>query len=684
MGFCPSLIRLTKDFLQARSTTFQLGDFQSEPKSLTIGLPQGSPLSVILYILYNTPLLRQADDEPNTISLGFIDDVAFVTAQSTTQEVTTQLQKLADKELEWGSRYGAAFDRAKSQWMVLSHKPIPNPLPSLTLGDVVLEPQPQIKWLGVLIDPKLQFTYHINAQIGKGTAIANRLACLARTGWGIPLRQCKLLASALVHSRVDYACVAWHRYGKTSGYPAKLQQLDNITHRFSLGVFRTHPTPFLLHDTCSAPPSARLDAKVDAAILRLLTLPNTNPAARLAKAVFTRNRQAHRSTVHHALGHADNICRSLPSLPEVLEASKAGKPPPAHVQGVIKASSEEASTFVSANIDQPPPQTFISFCDGSHQPEKGAGAAVVVRNTANPDAWPTLSVRVGDADTTTPYQAELVGLELAIANARSTAQPGTLFFWFLTDNQTMIQGMTEPLRLKPGMLTCLRLRQNLSRLISRYPNSTAALIWCPSKSAIEGMVKADAAAKTATTLRQTIDQPPNPSAILKRIKEQVLGAARLPPTSAALTRLLGNFDPTSTFKALSKLSRPDATLVAQLRSGHCPLNSYLKRFQAVESPLCDLCKQVEDVDHFLLQCRKFAGLRRDLFKAAGQSSTATNRVQLLTNPNIFDALATFGRRSYRFYKARHRRFIPNQHRQTTMTGPANQRPPQTTLQPIPP
>lgn len=458
--------------------------------------------------------------------------------------------------------------------------------------------------------------------------------------------------------------------------PAKLQRLDNIAHRFSLGVFRTHPAPFLRHDTCSPTPSARLDAKADAAILRLLTLPSTNPAARLVKAVFNRNRRAHRSTVHHALAHADNICRTLPALPELLDADKAGTPPPGQVQGVIKAGAEAATTFVTSNTNQPPPHTFITFSDGSHQPESGAGAAAVVHGTDGQEDWPTLSVRVGDADSTTPYQAELVGLELAVANAKSHAPSGTTYFWFLTDNQTLIRDITEPLKVKVGMLACLRIRRNFSLLLNRYPNSTAALIWCPSKSAVSGMQKADAAAKAATTLRQIIDQPPHPPAILKRIKDQVARAATTTPSQEVLTRLMGKFNPDATFKALCKLSRPDATFVAQIHSGHCPLNSYLHRFQAAESPKCDLCKQIENVDHLLLQCRKFVGLRRDLFKAARQASTAANRAQLLTNPALFPALADFGRKSFRFYKARHRRFIPDhQRRRTNVAGPADRRPP---------
>lgn len=258
MGFCPSLIKLTSHFLSNRSTTFQLGDYRSSPKQLTIGLPQGLPLLVILYILYNTPLLQKADGMADTISLGFIDDVAFATAHATVDGVQNKLQTLADRELAWGSQYGAAFDKAKSQWMILSNKKLTDPLPTLTLGDIELKPQPLIKWLGVLIDPKLRFAENSNALAAKGAKVVNQLSSLARTGWGIPLRQSKQVIASLVHSWMDYAGVVWHQYGKQNGAPSKIQKVDNAALRFALGAFRTHPTPFLQHNTASALVHARL------------------------------------------------------------------------------------------------------------------------------------------------------------------------------------------------------------------------------------------------------------------------------------------------------------------------------------------------------------------------------------------------------------------------------------------
>lgn len=251
-------------------------------------------------------------------------------------------------------------------------------------------------------------------------------------------------------------------------------------------------------------------------------------------------------------------------------------------------------------------------------------------------------------DETTPYQAELVGIELAVANAITTSPQDTNLFWFFTNNQTLIRDLTETARIKPGMAARARIRRLLRQLINRRPDAKAAMIWCPSKKDIQSMSRVDEAAKKAALLPQRLPLQPNPTSVRKKIKDQLREAALVPPSSEMLRRLMNTFNPADTFKALCKLPRPDATLVAKLCSGHCPLNAYLHRLKVVDSPNCDLCQQVETVDHFLTSCRKFAGLRRRLFNKARLKSTAPNHSQLLKNPKLFKAVADYGRQTFRF------------------------------------
>ncbi|KAH9809077.1 hypothetical protein DFH28DRAFT_907042 [Melampsora americana] len=227
------------------------------------------------------------------------------------------------------------------------------------------------------------------------------------------------------------------------------------------------------------------------------------------------------------------------------------------------------------------------------------------------------------------------------ANARAKAPRTTRFVWFLTDNQNAISNLTSPLKLEPGIRT-------LQNFFKVFPEAKVSFIWCRAHEGIRGMEMADNAAKQATKLTQRIPCTPNADAINRRIKDPLLKAAEL----------LGVFNPKETFESLPKLTRPDATLITQIRSGHCSLNRFFFRFKNSDSRNCSLCSQYENVQHLLLNCKKFARLRRDLYKAANEAGVPMKGKDLLTCSSMYGALSTFCRISHRFYKARHKAFAP--------------------------
>lgn len=79
-GFHPQLINVINSFLSNRETCLSFNGFESHAFKLTHGLPQGSPLSPLLYLLYNNSLLVIPDTIQHSTSLGFVDDVILVTA----------------------------------------------------------------------------------------------------------------------------------------------------------------------------------------------------------------------------------------------------------------------------------------------------------------------------------------------------------------------------------------------------------------------------------------------------------------------------------------------------------------------------------------------------------------------------------------------------------------------------
>lgn len=110
------LRKLIVSFLTGRSTQLRLQDCVTQAFHIENGLPQGSPLSPILYILYNTsPLLPSAlTPDANQISLGFIDDITHLVASRDVHSNINQLERIGADLLKWGKMHGAIFDEQKT------------------------------------------------------------------------------------------------------------------------------------------------------------------------------------------------------------------------------------------------------------------------------------------------------------------------------------------------------------------------------------------------------------------------------------------------------------------------------------------------------------------------------------------------------------------------------------------
>jgi hypothetical protein len=78
------------------------------------GIPQGSPLSPILYLFYNADLIQDCATLSGDLTTGgWVDDVYLMATGRTEGQNIIKLQRACGKSIQWAKRRASVFDPKK-------------------------------------------------------------------------------------------------------------------------------------------------------------------------------------------------------------------------------------------------------------------------------------------------------------------------------------------------------------------------------------------------------------------------------------------------------------------------------------------------------------------------------------------------------------------------------------------
>ncbi|GAA5921020.1 hypothetical protein JCM6882_005818, partial [Rhodosporidiobolus microsporus] len=209
-GFREEVVRWVVSWMEGSSVQLWYEGVMSGRIDWQSGLPQGSPLSPMLFLVFIAALLRRTTTT-TTASFGWIDDVNIVAWGKSVEEAAANLQAVVPQMENWARQRGATFEAEKTTLTLFAppNKALPHPLPTVTLNNTPLPYSPSLTMLGVKFDSSLSYRAHRAVCTAKASTALPGVALLARLKAGLPPRQVKELVEALVMPRLLWCCAVW-------------------------------------------------------------------------------------------------------------------------------------------------------------------------------------------------------------------------------------------------------------------------------------------------------------------------------------------------------------------------------------------------------------------------------------------------------------------------------------------
>ena len=280
------------------------------------------------------------------------------------------------------------------------------------------------------------------------------------------------------------------------------------------------------------------------------------------------------------------------------------------------------------------------FSDGSGEGDNIRAAAVIF----NIEGHLTHHYHLGSITEHTVFEGELIGVLLALNLIWH--HPNNTQVLIGLDNQSAIRALMSNKK-QPGQYIIDAIHKELRNLKKHHSDLRIHIEWTPGHSGVDRNKHVDSEVKKASAglSSRAEDLPlllhsklPTSIAALKatRKRNDTTEWIKLwahSPHKPRLARLDPSLPSQSTFRALSTLTRPSASILVQLQTGDVVLNMFLKKIKAHDSALCAHCGVGETVAHFLFFCKRYVAQRLRLKKKVGQFSNSTKAL-LSTSRNF--------------------------------------------------
>ena len=285
LGIDGDLVAWTKSFLTDRKIQLVIDGHDNKEREIKTGIPQGSPVSSILFLIYISGVFdAAAENNPAITSLSFVDDLGFIAFGTSVKEISQTLGTVAATVLHWGSTNAVTYDTSKTEAVLFSKSHRQRLSRQLREADIkvgnkkIKFNQEATRWLGVWLDGQLKFSAHINERIRRARIAEIQIKDLTKT-YGLMPGLVRRIQLAVVQSTALYGAELWLKGQKN--HKDTFQQLFNRQARSITGMYPSTPIHPLLCEAGLTPASIVLDSRQRLYAYQLLSLPDEYPTKKI-------------------------------------------------------------------------------------------------------------------------------------------------------------------------------------------------------------------------------------------------------------------------------------------------------------------------------------------------------------------------------------------------------------------
>jgi len=247
LGFSALTVHWFQSYLDSRQQRVVIEQFiVSEWSNVVTGVPQGSILGPLLYLLY-------VNDLPSIFEYGTVDLYADDLQYKFSFKPGMELLAISNAEsdikclIEYSANHNLSLNIGKTQPMFLGSSKyinaMNNDVPKITINNVTIPYCDSVCNLGVIFDPALNWSNHAEYVCKKVLSI---LCQLRRNSLHLPCHIKTLIVNSIVIPQLDYGSIVMDDMLVTS--KIKLQRLQNACIRFIFDLKKSdHVTQFYEH-----------------------------------------------------------------------------------------------------------------------------------------------------------------------------------------------------------------------------------------------------------------------------------------------------------------------------------------------------------------------------------------------------------------------------------------------------